>query len=398
MKNCHILLFIWIFSLRDGRAEEPSCYGGFLDPEQHINIGQKWGLGLPARTVHIDMTKVTSSSSCFEVRTFDPEGVLIFGDTRNGQDWFLLGLRDGRPEIQICNQIAKLSVAGGPKINDGEWHKILVRSDEHRIVLEVDDQETLRIGHVTEVVSQSLDTTMRIAVGGILTNHTYLMEPLVTPLDGCLRNWVWLSLTPEWLHDPASLNPPKRCFSSHRRGSYFPGTGKAVYKTTDIIPVSQDSQWYLSVQIQLHSETNSFSLLSISHPNGDLVLSLKGEHKNLILELGNTTVLSLSLPELEGCEGALLLLEVTQTSITLQYGGKEEQKPLTEEEYVALRDAWQSGGYLYLGGGPEESTQYFHGCLRNIIFQGTNLDLDSALYKSDSIWSHSCPKPDKDII
>lgn len=79
--------------------------------------------------------------SAFELRTYDPEGVLIFGDTEGGKDWFLLGLRDGRPEIQIHNQLAKVTINGGPRINDGAWHKVrktrrfLTSSCVHRYTL-----------------------------------------------------------------------------------------------------------------------------------------------------------------------------------------------------------------------------------------------------------------------
>ncbi|KAM4675916.1 sex hormone-binding globulin-like [Discoglossus pictus] len=359
---------LWIITIRETRAEKLSCHGGFLDPEHTLNLGQKWGQGIPARTVHIDLFKVTRGEGARSHYRRRQVGVGLTSRLHFPALLFLLP-----PGAQL-----------------------LIRNDEHRICLEVDGVEALRIGHVTESVTHNLDTVMRFSVGGILINHTHLMEPLSTPLDGCIRNWIWLSQSPEWLLDPSQLNPPKLCFSSHRRGSYFPGTGRATFKTTDIIPAvaPQDSQWHLSLQMQLHSQTDSFSLLGVSHPDGDHVLTLRGEQKTLVLELGNVTALSLPIPDLEGCSGLQLLLEVTHTSVILQFGEKEEQRPITDEQYTNLRDAWKKGGYLYLGGWPDN---YFHGCLQNILIQGANIDLDSALYKSDSISSHSCPLPDKDI-
>eukprot|EP00079_Xenopus_tropicalis_P018376 XP_004919884.1 PREDICTED: sex hormone-binding globulin-like [Xenopus tropicalis] len=223
----------------------------------------------------------SSSSSSFEVQTFDPEGVLLFGDSRGGHDWFLLGLRAGRPEIHIHNQMAKVSVSGGPKINDGKWHKVAVRSQEHRIVLEVDGQEALRIGHVSEGVTSSLDTTMRIAVGGILTNSSELMEPLHIPLDACLRHWVFLGVTPKWLLDPTFLPHPKRCFASQRSGSYFPGSGHVAYRTSDLpAALSQTGgPWALSLQMDLFSESHVFPLLRVSHPETGTLLFLRGQDR-----------------------------------------------------------------------------------------------------------------------
>ncbi|XP_075434023.1 sex hormone-binding globulin-like [Ascaphus truei] len=277
----------------------------------------------------------------------------------------------------------------------GSVSQVQVRSEGHHIVLEVDSQESLRIGHVTETLSDGLDTLMRFAVGGILTNHTQLMEPLQTPLDGCLRGWTWLGQSPAWLPDSAPLTPPKLCFSSHRRGSYFPGAGKAVFRTQDFLPgaVSQDGQWSLSVQMQLQSVTDSFPLLTVSHPESGLLLSLRGSHKTIVLDVGRSTTLTVAVPELGGCGASLLLLEMTSKKVTLRVGHDLSKLPVSEEEYIAVRDAWQGGAELHLGGDLGVSPQYFHGCLQNILLQGKTVDLDSALSKSDRIWSHSCPQP-----
>ncbi|KAM4687230.1 sex hormone-binding globulin-like, partial [Rhinophrynus dorsalis] len=326
----------------------------FLDPEHSIHLNQNLDRGLPAGSVDINLSNVTSASSIFEVRTFDPEGVLFFGDSTGGRDWFLLGLRGGRPEIQIHNQIAKVSVSGGPRLNDGEWHKVEIRNEEHRIVLEVDGEESLRIGHVTEAVTPSLDTVMRIAVGGILNNHTELMEPMQIPLDGCLRRWVFLGVSPKWFKDPNSLHSPKLCFSSHRRGSYFNGAGTVEYRTRDLIPatLSLDQPWTLSIQMNLHPETNVFTLLSVSQPEIGPILTLKGTAETLVIEVGNITSLILPLPKPTSIGGSRLLLEVTHTNITLQYGDIKDCRDLSEEGYGLLTSAWHDDGILYIGGGP----------------------------------------------
>uniref|UniRef100_A0A2K6T922 Sex hormone-binding globulin n=1 Tax=Saimiri boliviensis boliviensis TaxID=39432 RepID=A0A2K6T922_SAIBB len=70
-----------------------------------------------------DLTKITKSSSSFEIRTWDPEGVIFYGDTNPKDDWFMLGLRDGRPEIQLHNPWAQLTVGAGPRLDDGKWHQ-----------------------------------------------------------------------------------------------------------------------------------------------------------------------------------------------------------------------------------------------------------------------------------
>uniref|UniRef100_A0A3B3Y3F2 Laminin G domain-containing protein n=1 Tax=Poecilia mexicana TaxID=48701 RepID=A0A3B3Y3F2_9TELE len=63
-----------------------------------------------------------SIKSTFQFRTFDPEGVIFYGDTKNGEDWFVLSLKEGFPLMQISKEDVQVSVTGGPKLNDGKWH------------------------------------------------------------------------------------------------------------------------------------------------------------------------------------------------------------------------------------------------------------------------------------
>lgn len=58
------------------------------------------------------------------MRTFDPEGTIFYGDTKKGEDWFVLSLKDGTPMMQIKKLNVAVSVTGGPKLNDGKWHTV----------------------------------------------------------------------------------------------------------------------------------------------------------------------------------------------------------------------------------------------------------------------------------
>lgn len=88
--------------------------------EGNLNSGQQsW-----SRTYSLWCSLTSSISSTFEFRTLDPEGMVFYGDTEEGQDWFVLSLRDGIPEMQIGKANILVSVKGGPKLNDGSWHKV----------------------------------------------------------------------------------------------------------------------------------------------------------------------------------------------------------------------------------------------------------------------------------
>ncbi|XP_072006219.1 sex hormone-binding globulin-like isoform X2 [Engystomops pustulosus] len=331
------VIFLLILLLHKCRAETRSCHGGFLDPRTSMHIGQNWGHDLPAGTVHIDLHRVTRPFSAFEVRTYDPEGVLIFGDTAGGREWFLLGLRNGRPEIQIHNQFAKVTINGGRRINDGAWHKIN------------------------------------------------------SAMDGCIRNWVWLSLTPEWSQTYNPLNSSKLCFTSHQGGSYFAGSGKAIYRTRDCgSPPSEGSVWSLKIKFGLYTKSASFSLLTVLDPAEGPVLILRSRDKTLVLELGNTTSLSAPLKVDQNCATTYVTLEVTDRGATLQVGDSVGRSAIAETTLKALKEAWQGNAMLLIGSDPNDE-DHFHGCLQDFQIQGQTIDLDFALYRSDSIWPHSCP-------
>lgn len=77
-------------------------------------------------SVHLNLRLFSfcSIKSTFQLRTFDPEGAIFYGDTKQGADWFVLALKDGIPLIEICKGGSHISVAGGSKLNDGKWHTV----------------------------------------------------------------------------------------------------------------------------------------------------------------------------------------------------------------------------------------------------------------------------------
>lgn len=87
-------------------------------------------LKTPYRHLHhcllaFEMISVSCSiKSSFQLRTFDPEGVIFYGDTKNGVDWFVLSLKGGIPLMQIYRSGVYVSVAGGTKLSDGKWHTV----------------------------------------------------------------------------------------------------------------------------------------------------------------------------------------------------------------------------------------------------------------------------------
>lgn len=48
-------------------------------------------------------------------------------------------------------------------------------------------------------------------------------------MDGCVREGNWLNLTSPWVAEADELQP---CYENIQPGSYFPGTGFAIFNTS----------------------------------------------------------------------------------------------------------------------------------------------------------------------
>ncbi|XP_008060529.1 sex hormone-binding globulin isoform X5 [Carlito syrichta] len=201
----------------------PTCQG--LPPTQraqdspavHLNNGPGQE---PVMVFAFDLTKMTKASSSFELRTWDPEGVIFYGDTNPKDDWFVLGLREGRPEIQLHNHWAQLTVGAGPRLDDGKWHQVEVKIDGDSVLLRVDGEEVLRLRQVSGPLVNKSQAVMRIALGGLLFPSSNLRLPLVPALDGCLRRDTWLDKQAQ-----ISVSAPtniRSCNVESQPGTFFP--------------------------------------------------------------------------------------------------------------------------------------------------------------------------------
>lgn len=235
-----------------------------------------------------------SIKSSFQLRTFDPEGVIFYGDTKKGLDWFILSLKDGVPLMQIYKAGVHVSVAGGATLSDGKWHtvrggqrvaggrglgrggfeadrsascaaKVEVSNNGNFVILEVDGSNKLVVGMNPGKQEEVLPGELRLALGGVLIptdrmtvsvgslifiSLIYILDaafvasarihkpsvevspfpPQVEPrLDGCVRKGSWLNLSIPWESDADDLWP---CYQNLRPGSYFPGTGFAIFNTS----------------------------------------------------------------------------------------------------------------------------------------------------------------------
>uniref|UniRef100_A0A4W4GFE9 Sex hormone-binding globulin n=1 Tax=Electrophorus electricus TaxID=8005 RepID=A0A4W4GFE9_ELEEL len=348
-----------------------------------INLGQRQQSWAPLMQTYANLSDVASIRSFFEFRTFDPEGTIFYGDTKEGGDWFVLLLRDGVPEMQIGKADILVSVQGGPKLNDGAWHKLELRSEGKYVILEVNGKLELVVGLSSEQTEDTLTGKIRLALGGMLVGHKKLLHPFKPELDACIREGQWLNLSMPWITNPGwELQP---CFPEIKKGSYFPGNGLAMFNTTDLPGVETEEK---GITIEVYGSWHG-TLISLQSAGFEYVLSEAEEFKkDKEIKLMEEGADSGNLPHTLGSTQ----LSLTILKHSLMLNGETQQKA-DSFDFLSM---WREGMLLTFGGLPgktedAKSLYHLHGCLERIVIQGQDIDLDWASFKDTSVSSHSCP-------
>ncbi|XP_065752955.1 sex hormone-binding globulin isoform X3 [Phocoena phocoena] len=312
-----------------------------------------------------NLTKIIKTSSSFEFQTWGPEGVIFYGDTNPEDDWFVLGLRDGRPEIPLHNHWAQLTVGAGPRLDDGRWHQMEVKIHADSVMVELDGEEVLHLRQVSGPLANKPQPIMRIVLGGLLFPASKL-----------------------WLQAQTSASVPtslRSCAVESQPGIFFPpGTG-AEFSLEDI-PWPHVEPWAFSLDLGLQLAAGSGHLLALGTPENPFWLSLHLQDQKVMLSSVSGPGLALPL-----ILGVTLQLKLTVSRVVLSQGTKKEILALPPVGPAPLLNLWaQTQGRLFLGALPVEASSASF-CLDGLWAQGQRLDMDRALSRSQDIWTHSCP-------
>ncbi|ELW63596.1 Sex hormone-binding globulin [Tupaia chinensis] len=364
--------------LLDLRTRRP-LQGTQDPPTVHVSNGGEE----PVSVMTFDLTKIRKAFSSFELRTWDPEGLIFYGDTNSLDDWFILGLRDGRPEIQMHNQWAQLTVGAGPRLDNGRWHQVEVKIQGDSVVLQVDGEEVLYLRQVSGPLDSKSQPVMRIALGGLLFPVSSLRLPLVPALDGCLRRYSWLD--PQAQTSASGTMSLRSCDVELQPGTFFPPGTHAEFSLQDI-PQPQAEPWAFSLDLGLKQAAGSGHLLALGTLEKPSWLSLRLQDQKVVLASGSEPVLELPL-----VLGLPLRLRLNGSEVVLSQGTKTEVLALPPMGLGSLVNLWaQPQGRLFLGALPGENSSASF-CMDGVWTQGQQLDVDRALNKSRVIWTHSCP-------
>ncbi|KAM8746672.1 sex hormone-binding globulin [Acanthopagrus schlegelii] len=351
-----------------------------------VYLGQDRDFWTPLIHTTVNLSDIHSIKSSFQLRTFDPEGAVFYGDTKNGLDWFVLSLKDGIPLMQISKGDVHVSVSGGPKLNDGKWHTLEVSNQGKFVVLEVDGSNGLVVGMQSEQTEEVLTGKLRLALGGILIDKDAMIVQFEPHLDGCVREGHWLNLSVPWDTEAEELWP---CYQNVRPGSFFPGTGFAVFNTS-VFPIEADRV----VKAEFWGDFSKMdgTILSIRAPGQELMFALVANNttKEVTLTFGDLKI---------SMKDTLKKLAITfQTDSLRVLQDEDESKAVSlsvgSESRPGYLNLWREGrlavGGLLGDGEDNVGSQFLTGCLEKLQVQEKDLDLDLAV-KHMSVSSHSCP-------
>ncbi|MBN3326783.1 PROS protein, partial [Atractosteus spatula] len=379
---------------------ENSCFPfDEMKPSHLLYTGNSTSGTVPV--LQFKISEITSFESEFEVRTFDPEGIIFFGDMGGEHNWFLLALHENLLEIQIQNNVARATIDMGLNISDGEWRKITVLKQDSSVIVKVGNERVLKVfepGVHTDINREA--GFLRIAIGALFPNSSVTLA-FNPHFDGCLRNWNWVKKDAVILKQLLESSESQRCWQNIAPGTYFPGFGAGVFEAQVFFSNSTDPDaegWKLVVELAFRPVMDHGVLFAIvdSQNNISFSISMDRTTQDLILTIGSRIAGSLNFPpSLCSGESQFQQLTLTKTKLNMIWGTDEKMWNISGESFEALQSAWkQPGTMVSLGGLPESCSaafsSYFHGCMQMKI-QGNPVDLDKASVKHGGIRSHSCP-------
>ncbi|XP_072263772.1 sex hormone-binding globulin [Pyxicephalus adspersus] len=350
-----------------------------------------------ALRMEFPLSSLTSNFSSFEIRTYDSEGIIFFGYV--GMDnWFVLGIRENRLEIQMSNGNGQMVLSKwGPDVSDGKWQKVSVDSTFNTIVVRLNGEVIVMLTHHVKNEPVTLEyANLGIVLGDLPANSKIqLLKPLNPALDACMKNWAWVKKNAQALDDAMETDENRRCFENEERGTFFSALGYATFKPASF-SLHTSEPWQLSIKLSFRVMEDGGLLLALygAGNTSALTITLDGQKQVLEASLLDKLSLSVTFPPsicLKDWHTVDVLIQANQ--LVLNTEEAESSMDIPPADFKALEDIWvDPNAYIFVGGMAENSEQgnLFSGCLK-VTLQGIAADLDKAQYKHPHVRSHSCP-------
>uniref|UniRef100_A0AAX7TVY4 Growth arrest-specific 6 n=1 Tax=Astatotilapia calliptera TaxID=8154 RepID=A0AAX7TVY4_ASTCA len=328
----------------------------------------------------------------FDFRTYDHEGVIFFAGGHLNSSWIVLAMNQGKLELQLKYGGVSRVTSSGPIVSDGQWRKISVEEQGRSLVIKIDREAVMKIAVNGDLFTLKKGMhELNLTVGGVPFKEDSLVNKVNPRLDGCMKEWRWLTGEDTSIQETIRSNDNMQCFSSEDPGAYYPGTGFALFNITYGTCV-------FVVRLTLNPTTAIGVLFALVHQDRvPLSIALADynpvtdEWRDFVLvSVGNAVIASSPAPF---CDGMSHEIQVTvsgnQTLLLVDgHSGRSED--------AEVPTGLLSQSTTFIGGLPDVplvstlvSTPY-SGCME-VSVNGQPLDLDRAIHKHNDIRSHSCP-------
>ncbi|XP_060682465.1 vitamin K-dependent protein S isoform X1 [Hemiscyllium ocellatum] len=374
-----------------------------------LNMGELFA-GIPVVYVRFKISANSRFTAKFDLRTYDSEGVIFYAETNGNSAWFLFAVRDGKLEVQFKNEnIAKVTISGGPVINDGIWHTISVEETQSSVLVKIAQESVIKINSPNRLFSLDNETTeIKISIAGLPRQADRILPTMNPRLDGCMRRWTWMNQGSAGIEDVIRNIESKQCYQNIAKGSYFPGMGYAMLPLIYNMTEDPSKGWKIKLNLHMLPSKDTGVLFALVRGE-DVPLSLAltysnsmpiGKKQDLLLTIGNRTV-----SQAEGfslCDGERHSVNLTITAEDFLWTVDEvtHKSHLSNTELkkqlFLLDQAMQETVNTTLGGLPAVPftstpiTASFTGCL-DVQINDAIIDLDEASHRDPNIQSHSCP-------
>uniref|UniRef100_A0A8C1X190 Protein S n=1 Tax=Cyprinus carpio TaxID=7962 RepID=A0A8C1X190_CYPCA len=373
---------------QDFRSCEPIELHRSLDMRRNsrsLYLGRMFS-GIPVVRLRFRRRVQTGFTAEFDLRTYDPEGVIFFAGGHLNSSWIVLVMHHGKLELQLKYGAVSRVTSSGPQVNDGQWHKISVEEQGRSLVIKVDREAVMKIAVNGDLFTLNKGIhELNLTVGGVPFRDDGLVSRVNPRLDGCMKDWRWLTGEDTSIQDTIQHNERMQCYAIEDHSAFYPGHGFAYFNH------SHGDNQTLRVHVTLRPASSVGVLFALVHQDRvPFSVSLSDYHPGT---LDWTEVVPVNL-----CDAQTHTVNVTVfgNSSLLEVDGQLAQMERMENvEALDLTSSYST----FIGGIPDVSlvsapvSAFYTGCM-DVWVNGQLLDVDEAQHKHNDIRSHSCPLVD----
>ncbi|TNM96651.1 hypothetical protein fugu_016312 [Takifugu bimaculatus] len=183
-----------------------------------------------------------SVSLKISARTRSPDGLLLLLSDAKQMDFAVVKLAGGKVTLSADLGKGPTSVTSPVSITDGLWHTVSAEVSRRSLALAVDGSKP----GSASIRGNQLDVDRRLYLGGLPHAHATRRINVSSSFQGCVRsvhlNGAMLDLT-----KPASRHNVTSCFTDDQAGSYFDGSGHALFrKPNTALNLQVDGRSYIT--------------------------------------------------------------------------------------------------------------------------------------------------------